>query len=207
MCAGPDPNARLKAQAEQRHKEKLFAFQGKNLAYKNTSAIIAAKQKDLTGLIKSRNSSDLMVGLEQQAGRHYKKVEVASKGLFREMVTGVAKGGGSMSRQGMFRGGTKAQAYLDKIAKSEAGLELAKGRGQAILLEEQRRQTMAANAGLRQKQGLPPNVGISTSYVPKEDNRAMSTIATGLSIASMFATGGASVALGAGSMLAGAASG
>ncbi len=191
MCAGPDPNARLKAQAEQRHKEKLYAFQGRNLAYKNKSAIVAAKQKDLTGLIKSRNTSDLMVGLEQQRGRHYKKVEVASKGLFREMVTGVAKGGGSVSRQAMFRGGTKAQKYLDQIAKSEAGLELAKGRGQAILLEEQRRQTMAANAGLRQKQGLPPNFGMSTSYVPVHDNRALSTIATGLSIGSMFAGAGA----------------
>lgn len=41
--------------------------------------MVKAKQKDVTGLIKSRNLSDLRVGLETQRGKHYKRVEVATK--------------------------------------------------------------------------------------------------------------------------------
>tara|TARA_B100001250_G_scaffold98582_1_gene82731 strand:- start:5008 stop:5619 length:612 start_codon:yes stop_codon:yes gene_type:complete len=203
VCA-PDPNAHRRAQAEIRHKQKLFAWKGKNLAYKNKSALIAAKQKDVAGLIRSRNLSDLKVGISQMQGQHYKRVEVASKNMWKEMATGVGAKGGSMSRRSMLRGGTKAAAYLDKIGKSEAALELAKGRGQHILLEKQRRIQKSQDADLRQKQGLPPNFGASTYFAPVADNRGMSYLSTALSIGAMFATGGTSKLLsGAGMALGG----
>ena len=203
MCSAPDPNAHRRAQAKIRHNEKLYAWRSKNLAYKNTSAMVKAKQKDVTGLIKSRNLSDLRVGLETQRGKHYKRVEVATKNMYKQMATGVGAKGGSMSRQAMLRGGTKAAEYLDKIAKSEAGLELAMGRGQDILLEKQRRVEKAQNQELRNKQGLPPNFGPGTFYAPVPDNRGLSMLSTALSIGSMFATGGMSTAFGVGASLTG----
>lgn len=198
MCAGPDPNAHRRAQAKIRHSQKLFAFTNKNNLYKGKSAIIAAKQKDVAGLIRSRNLSDLKVKLDDMRGKHYKKVEVATKNIFKEMSTGVGAKGGSMSRQAMMRGGKKAEKYLASIQKSEAALELAQGRGQDIVLEGINRNQMAANNKLRQEQGLPPNFGSSTYYAPVPDNRGMSMLSTALSIGSMFATGGTSTMLQAG---------
>ena len=72
-----------------------------------------------------------------------------------------------------------------------------------IALEAQRRNQMAQNENLRKQQGLPPNFGRATHYVPVQDNRFMSTLATGLSIGSMFATGGMSNFLGASSQIVG----
>lgn len=203
MCLGPDPNARIKAQSEERDRQRRFEFAGKNLAYTNRSRIVAAAQKDVAGLIKSRNLSDLKVGLEQQKGRYLKNMEAYTASILKNRVTGVAKGGGSISRQAMLRGGSKADQYLQKIQRVEAGYESARTRGMDILLEQQRRNQMASNESLRKQQGLPPNFGRATHYVPVQDNRAMNTIATGLSIAAMFATGGASTALTAGAAVAG----
>ena len=86
----------------------MFAFKGRELAYKNKSRIIENKQKDVTGLYASRDLSDLRVGLEQQQGKHWKKVEVASRNRAKELTTGVGAKGGSMSRQAMRFGGAKA---------------------------------------------------------------------------------------------------
>ena len=202
MCA-PDPNAQGRAQAKIRHANKVYAFRGREIAYMNKSAIIKAKQKDVKGLIKSRNLSDLQVGLETMRGKHYKRVEVASKNIWKEMATGVGAKGGSVSRRSMLRGGSKAQKYLDQIAKSEAALDLARGRGQDILLEKQRRLEKSQDAELRQKQGLPPNFGPPTMYAPVADNRGMSYLSTALSIGSMFATGGTSKLLEGAAMFSG----
>ena len=205
MCAGPDPNAGIKAQAEERDRQRRFEFAGKNLAYTNKSRIVAAAQKDVAGLIKSRNLSDLKVGLEQQRGKYLKTAETYTASIFKNQTTGVAKGGGSISRQAMLRGGSKAEQYLKKIQRAEGGYESARTRGMDILLEKQRRNQMASNESLRKKQGLPPNFGRATHYVPVQDNRAMSTLATGLSIASMFTPAGPmTMGLQAGSMFAGA---
>ena len=203
MCLGPDPNARIKAQAVERDRQRRFEFAGKNLAYTNKSRIVAAAQKDVAGLIKSRNLSDLKVGLEQQKGKYLKAVESYTASILKNRATGVAKGGGSVSRQSMLRGGSKAEGYLKKLQRVEAGYETARGRGMDIALEAQRRNQMAQNENLRKQQGLPPNFGRATHYVPVQDNRFMSTLATGLSIGSMFATGGMSNFLGASSQIVG----
>ncbi len=181
----------------------MFAWQNRNNLYKGKSAIIEAKQKDVAGLIRSRNLSDLKVKLDTMRGQHYKKVEVATKNIFKEMSTGVGAKGGSMSRQAMRGGGTKAREWLAKIQKSEAALELAQGRGQDIMLEGINRTQIAENNKLRQEQGLPPNFGHSTYYAPVPDNRGMSMLSTALSIGSMFATGGLSAGMQIGSGLTG----
>ncbi len=190
MCLGPDPNARLKAEAEEKDKQRKYVWRSKQTAFQNASVITKAQQKDVWGLVASRIVSDLKVGLEQQKGKYFKTKEAYTASIMKNMTTGVGPKGGSVSRQSMLRGGSKAEEYLNKIARAESSYALARGRGQDILLEAMRRQSMAANESLRAKQGLPPQFGLPTTYVPVPDTRGLSTIATGLSIAAQFTPAG-----------------
>ena len=187
MCA-PDPNETRRQQAKIEHQNRVFAFRGRELAYMNKSAVIKSKQRDVKGLIKSRDLSDLQVGLDQQKGKWYKKVEVASRDRAKQLTTGVGAKGGSMSRQAKLRGGSKAADILFKKGKAEAAYELAKGRGQAIAQEGIRRKVKASDAKLRQEMGLPPTFGATVKMASVPDNRAMTYLSTGLSIASLFAS-------------------
>jgi len=179
VCA--DPNAGARAAAKERHREKVFNYASNSLKYWNRETDFKAKKQFIQGIGESRQLSDIRQAVMNKRSSGLSAKETAARSYSASQY--VNEGGGSRSA-----GRNKYLELLNAESKIDAGISKLAGRGQGMLLEQQRRTRSSMLAKNTKGLGIRPEFGAPVT-MPGKDTGAMfmGALSTGLSIASMFA--------------------
>ena len=181
VCA--DPNAGARQAAKARHQEKVYNYKANSAKYFNREVDYAAKKKFIQGIGESRQLSDIRQAVMQRRGAGLSAKEKAAKSYASTQY--VNEGGGARSA-----GRNQYLALLDAERQIDSGIAKIAGRGQAMLLEKQKRITNQKLAANTKELGMVPQFGAPV-MMPGKDTGAMfmGALSTGLSIASLFIPG------------------
>ncbi len=179
VCA--DPNAGARQAAKAKHQEKVYNYKANTAKYFNRELDYSAKKKFIQGIGESRQLSDIRQAVMQRRGAGLSDKEKANKAYAASQY--VNEGGGARSA-----GRNQYLALLDAEKKIDSGIAKLTGRGQAILLEKQKRTRQTLLAKNTKELGMVPTFGAPV-MMPGKDTGAMfmGALSTGLSIASLFA--------------------
>ena len=179
VCA--DPNAGARAAAKEKWKEKVFNYKSDSIKFFNKELDFKDKKQFIQGIGESRQLSDIGQAIYQKrsAGLSAKE-QLARKYAFTQYVN---EGGSARSA-----GRNKYLELLNSESKIDAGISKLAGRGQSIMLEQQKRIRTSRLAKNRKELGTTPQFGAPV-MMPGRDTGAMAmgALSTGLSIASLFA--------------------
>jgi len=181
VCA--DPNAGLRAQAREKHRQKMFNYKSQSVKYWNKETAYARKAKFIQGIGESRARSDIRQLIERKRGQALSSKEK----LAQQYATTQFVNEGGRSRTA---GKNKYLDVLKRQATVENSLSQLAGRGQGIMLEKQKRIRSGMLAKAYDDVGYRPEFGAAVTD-PGADRGAqvMGAISTALSIASLFAGG------------------
>jgi len=178
VCA--DPNAGAREAARERQRQKLFNYKSDSVKYWNREVDFKNKKQFIQGIGESRQLSDIRQAvLNKRAAGLSAKEKAARRYASSQYVN---EGGGARSA-----GRNKYLELLNTEAQIDAGIAKMAGRGQATLLEGQKRIRSSRLAGNRKALGMRPEFGAPV-MMPGRDTGAMfmGALSTGLSIASLF---------------------
>jgi len=176
----PDPNAAARAAAREKHRKKVFDYQANSNKFWNKELDYKNKKQFIQGIGESRQLSDIRQAvLNKRAAGLSSKEQLARKYASTQYVN---EGGGARSA-----GRNKYLELLNAESKVDAGIAKMAGRGQAILLEGQRRTRASLLSKEKANLGIMPTFGAPVE-MPGKDTGAMfmGALSTGLSIASLF---------------------
>ena len=178
VCA--DPNAGARAAAKQRHQEKVYNYRSNAIKYWNRETDYKSKKQFIQGIGESRQLSDIRQAVMSKRAAGLAAKESAARSYAASQY--VNEGGGARSA-----GRNKYLELLNAESKIDAGIAKLAGRGQANLLEKQRRVRTAKLTGNEKQLGTLPEFGPLVSD-PGADKAGqfMGMLSTGLSIASLF---------------------
>jgi len=178
VCA--DPNAGARAAARERHREKVFNYASNSLKYWNRETDFKAKKQFIQGVGESRQLSDIRQAVMNKRSAGLSAKEKASRSYSASQY--VNEGGGSRSA-----GRNKYLELLNAESKIDSGIAKMAGRGQGMLLEQQRRTRSSMLSKNVKALGTRPEFGAPVT-MPGRDTGAMfmGALSTGLSIASLF---------------------
>ncbi len=174
-----DANAGARRAARQRNKEKHANFQQKSLQFFNKETSLArAQNRNVMGY--SRDLSDAYVRAIYTQGKgrlRNQKLVAAYFGKKKIDQGGRSRTFGRKQYQGLLR----SQSEIEGITRNMFG------RNMAYAQEGARRKFQAANAGARQKLGIPPAFGAPVMLPPTDYfTGALQLASTAMSIASPF---------------------
>jgi len=181
VCA--DPNAGARQAAKERQLQKLYNYKSNSNKYWNRETDFKSKKQFIQGIGESRQLSDIRQAVEQKRAAGLSGKEKLRKQY--NVSQYVNEGGGSRSA-----GRNKYLELLNAESKIDSGIAKMAGRGQAILLEGQKRRRASMLAKNLKGLGSTPEFGAPV-MMPGVDTGAqiMGAVSTGLSIASLFAAG------------------
>ena len=181
VCA--DPNAGAREAAREKQRQKLFNYKSESVKYWNREVDFKNKKQFIQGIGESRQLSDIRQAVLNKRAAGLSAKEKAAKRYASSQY--VNEGGGARSA-----GRNKYLELLNTEAQVDAGIAKMAGRGQATLLEGQKRIRSSRLAGNRKALGMRPEFGAPV-MMPGRDTGAMfmGALSTGLSIASLFAPG------------------
>ena len=178
VCA--DPNAGARAAAKERHREKVYNYKSNATKFWNRETDFKSKKQFIQGIGESRQLSDIRQALMSKRGVGLAAKEKLAKSYAASQY--VNEGGGARSA-----GRNKYLELLNAESKIDAGIAKMAGRGQAILLEKQKRIRTSKLAGNEKQLGLPPEFGALVQDPGRDTSgQLMGALSTGLSIASLF---------------------
>ena len=178
VCA--DPNAGARQAAKERQFQKLYNYKSNSNKYWNRETDFKSKKQFIQGIGESRQLSDIRQAVEQKRAAGLSgKERLARKYASSQYVN---EGGGARSAAR-----NKYLELLNAESKIDAGIAKMAGRGQAILLEGQKRRRASMLAKNLKGLGSTPEFGAPV-MMPGRDTGAqvMGGISTALSIASLF---------------------
>ena len=179
MCA--DPNAGARQAARAKHRQKVFDYQANSNKFWNKELDYKNKKQFIQGIGESRQLSDIRQAVLNKRSAGLSAKEKATRQYASSQY--VNEGGGARSA-----GRNKYLELLNAESKVDAGIAKMAGRGQAILLEGQRRTRASLLSKEKANLGIMPTFGAPVE-MPGKDTGAMfmGALSTGLSIASLFA--------------------
>ena len=179
MCA--DPNAGARQAALAKHRQKVFDYQANSNKFWNKELDYKNKKQFIQGIGESRQLSDIRQAVLNKRSAGLSAKEKATRQYASSQY--VNEGGGARSA-----GRNKYLELLNAESKVDAGIAKMAGRGQAILLEGQRRTRASLLSKEKANLGIMPTFGAPVE-MPGKDTGAMfmGALSTGLSIASLFA--------------------
>ena len=178
VCA--DPNAGARQAAKERQFQKLYNYKSNSNKYWNRETDFKSKKQFIQGIGESRQLSDIRQAVEQKRAAGLSgKERLARKYASTQYVN---EGGGARSAAR-----NKYLELLNAESKIDAGIAKMARRGQAILLEGQKRRRTSMLAKNLKGLGSTPEFGAPV-MMPGRDTGAqvMGGISTALSIASLF---------------------
>ena len=182
VCA--DPNAGARAAAKARHQEKVYNYKSNAIKFWNRETDFKSKKQFIQGIGESRQLSDIRQALMSKRGVGLAAKEKLTKSYAASQY--VNEGGGARSA-----GRNKYLELLNAESKIDAGIAKMAGRGQAILLERQKRLRPSKLVENEKQLGVLPEFGALVQD-PGRDTAGMfmGALSTGLSIASLFVAPG-----------------
>ena len=182
VCA--DPNAGARAAAKARHQEKVYNYKSNAIKFWNRETDFKSKKQFIQGIGESRQLSDIRQALMSKRGVGLAAKEKLTKSYASSQY--VNEGGVARSA-----GRNKYLELLNAESKIDAGIAKMAGRGQAILLERQKRLRTSKLAENEKQLGVLPEFGALVQD-PGRDTAGMfmGALSTGLSIASLFVAPG-----------------
>jgi len=182
VCA--DPNAGARAAAKARHQEKVYNYKSNAIKYWNRETDFKSKKQFIQGIGESRQLSDIRQALMSKRGVGLAAKEKLAKSYAASQY--VNEGGGARSA-----GRNKYLELLNAESKIDSGIARMAGRGQAALLEKQKRLRTSKLAQNEKQLGTTPEFGALVQDPGRDTSgQLMGMLSTGLAIGSLFVAPG-----------------
>jgi len=180
VCA--DPNAGARQAAREKHRQKVFDYQANSTKFWNKELDYKNKKTFIQGIGESRQLSDIRQAVLNKRAAGLSAKERAVRQYASSQY--VNEGGGARSA-----GRNKYLELLNVESNIDAGIAKMAGRGQATLLEGQRRTRASLLSKEEANLGIMPTFGAPVMMPGKDTGAmAMGAISTALSIAGLFAS-------------------
>tara|TARA_R100000458_G_scaffold18040_1_gene15656 strand:- start:1278 stop:2045 length:768 start_codon:yes stop_codon:yes gene_type:complete len=182
VCAR-DPNAGVRAAAEEKQRERLYQFKADGIQYHNKETTWDKNRKFITGTGYSREYSDIMSTLDTARGKTLAAKEDIARDYFSKQYTdegGRSRAAGRANRMA---------SYWAKQSDLDAQLNKLYGIGQHKAVLGLKRKTASRLQKNREALGMPPKFGMPTSMPPRDTTgQLLNTVQFALSTAASIAT-------------------